>query len=144
MANITLSVQSFLNAATNLSITIDNAQTVSQLKTAINGAEGTPTAVMDLFFNGTKLTNATTLAASGLINGSYVKTSNNLTQSGLWTKQQRQDYKLQLASLRRSATSRPSTYDINLLPNPYNGNNTAPDDGDPGPLDQGRPWISGV
>ena len=140
MANITLSVQSFLNAATNLSITIDNAQTVSQLKTAINGVEGTPTAVMDLFFNGTKLTNATTLSASGLINGSYVKTSNNLTEPGLWTKQQRQDYKLQLAALRRADTGRTSTYDINKLPNPYNGNDADPDDGAGAPLAAGRPW----
>ena len=46
MANVTISVQSFLNSATKLSITIDNAQTVTQLKTAINTAEGTPTAIM--------------------------------------------------------------------------------------------------
>lgn len=144
MANITISVQSFLNAATNLSITIDNAQTVAQLKTAINGVEGTPTAIMNLYLNNTLLTDATTLAVSGLVTGSYVKTSNNLTETGLWTKEQRQDYKLQLASLRRAATSRPSTYDKNLLPNPYNGNSADPDDGDAGPLDQGRPWTAGV
>jgi len=139
MANITISVQSFLNSANNLSITIDNAQTVAQLKTAINAAESTPTAIMDLFLNGTKLTDATTLTASGLISGSYIKTSNNLTQAGLWTKQERQDYKLQLAALRRSATGRRSTYDVNELPNPYNGNDSAPDDG-ASTLVVGRPW----
>lgn len=139
MAAITISVQSFLNAATNLSITIDDAQTVAQLKTAINGLEGTPTAIMDLYLNGTKLADASTLAASGLVTGSYVKTSNNLTESGLWTKQQRQDYKLQLAALRRAATGRPSTYNVNQLPNPYNGNDSAPDDGAT-TLVLGRPW----
>lgn len=139
MANITISVQSFLNSANNLSITIDNAQTVAQLKTAINAAESTPTDIMDLFLNGIKLTDATTLAASGLISGSYIKTSNNLTQAGLWTKQERQDYKLQLAALRRAATGRLSTYDINKLPNPYNGNDSAPDDG-ASTLVVGRPW----
>lgn len=139
MAAITISVQSFLNAATNLSINIDNAQTVAQLKTAINGVESTPTAIMDLYLNGTKLTDTTTLLASGLVSGSYIKTSNNLTDAGLWTKQQRQDYKLQLAALRRAATGRPSTYDINQLPNPYNGNDSAPDDG-ASTLVLGRPW----
>jgi hypothetical protein len=139
MANITISVQSFLNSANNLSITIDDGQTVAQLKTAVNAAEGTPVDIMDLFLSGTKLTDATTLVASGMIAGSYIKTSNNLTQTGLWTKQQRQDYKLQIAALRRAATSRRSTYDINELPNPYNGNDTAPDDG-ASTLTLGRPW----
>jgi hypothetical protein len=151
MANITLSVQSFLNAATNLSITIDNAQTVAQLKTAINGQEGTPTAIMDLFLNGTKLTDATTLSASGLISGSYVKTSNNLTEAGTWTKQQRQEYKLELAQLRRQAAGNTTanyyrennTYDLTLLPDTYNGNNPGADDNaNTGGLLQGRPWLN--
>jgi len=151
MANITLSVQSFLNAATNLSITIDNAQTVAQLKTAINGQEGTPTAIMDLFLNGTKLTDATTLSASGLITGSYVRTSNNLTGTGTWTKQQRQEYKLQLAQLRRQAAGNTTanyyrennTYDLTLLPDTYNGNDPGADDNaNTGGLLQGRPWIN--
>jgi hypothetical protein len=151
MANITLSVQSFLNAATNLSITIDNAQTVAQLKTAINGQEGTPTAIMDLFLNGTKLTDATTLSASGLISGSYVKTSNNLTEAGTWTKQQRQEYKLQLAQLRRQAAGNTTanyyrennTYDLTLLPDTYNGNVPGADNNaNVGGLLQGRPWLN--
>lgn len=139
MANITLSVQSFLNSATTLSITIDNAQTVADLKTAVNGAESTPIVLMNLFFNNTKLTDATVLSAAGLITGSYVKSSNNLTETGLWTKQERQDYKLQLAALRRAATARTSVYDVNKLPNPYNGDETNPDDGATD-LVLGRPW----
>jgi hypothetical protein len=151
MANITLSVQSFLNAATNLSITIDNAQTVAQLKTAINGQEGTPTAIMDLFLNGTKLTDATTLLVSGLISGSYVKTSNNLTEAGTWTKQQRQEYKLELAQLRRQSAGdttanyyrENNTYDLTLLPDTYNGNVPGADDNaNVGGLLQGRPWLN--
>ena len=139
MANITLSVQSFLNSATELSITIDDAQTVANLKTAINGTEGTPTVLMDLFFNNIKLADATVLSAAGLITGSYIKSSNNLTDAGLWTKQERQDYKLQLAALRRAATARTSVYDVNKLPNPYNGNETSPNDGATN-LVLGRPW----
>jgi len=150
MANITIPVQSFLNSATTLSITIDDGQTVANLKTAINTAEGTPTAIMDLFFNNNKLANATVLSAVGLITGSYVKSSNNLTESGLWTKQQRQDYKLQLAQLRRQAggdSSKPyyrsgNVYDLTSLPDTYNGNDSSPDDNpNTDGLLLGRPWV---
>lgn len=143
MANITITVQSFLNASITHSITIDNAQTVAQLKTAVNGVEGTPTALMNLYLNGTLLVNATTLAASGLITGSYVKTSNNLTESGLWTKEQRQDYKLQLAALKRTLNGNVrDTYDITQLPDTYNGNVSGADDNaNVGGLVVGRPWV---
>lgn len=143
MANITITVQSFLNASITHSITIDNAQTVAQLKTAVNGVEGTPTALMNLYLNGTLLVNATTLAASGLITGSYVKTSNNLTESGLWTKEQRQDYKLQLAALKRTLNGNArDTYDITQLPDTYNGNVSGVDDNaNTGGLVVGRPWV---
>lgn len=153
MANVTLTVQSFLNSATNLSITIDNALTIAQLKTAINTAEGTPTIIMDLFFGSTKLVNATTIAASGLITGTYIKTSNNLTEDGLWTKQQRQDYKLQLAQLRRQAggdSNQPyyrggNIYDLTSLPNTYNDNVPGADDNpNTGGLIQGRPWVAAI
>lgn len=152
MANVTLTVQSFLNSATNLSITIDNAQTIAQLKTAINSSEGTPTAIMDLFFNGNKLTNATSISASGLITGSYIRASNNLTQDGLWTKQQRQDYKLQLAQLRRQAAGdntksyyrTNNVYDVTLLPDTYNNNAPGTDDNpNTGGLVDARPWTAG-
>ncbi len=142
MANITISVQSFLNAATNLSITIDNAQTVAQLKTAINGQEGTPTAIMNLYLNNTLLTNSNTLVDSGLVNGSYVKTSNNLTEAGVWTKEQRQNYKLELAGLKREIDNRRYSLDLTQLPNPYNGNSLNPDENaNTGGLIQGRPWV---
>lgn len=143
MANITITVQSFLNASITHSITIDNAQTVAQLKTAVNGVEGTPTALMNLYLNGTLLVDATTLAASGLITGSYVKTSNNLTESGLWTKEQRQDYKLQLAALKRTLNGNArDTYDITQLPDTYNGNVSGVDDNaNTGGLVVGRPWV---
>lgn len=143
MANITITVQSFLNASITHSITIDNAQTVAQLKTDVNGVEGTPTALMNLYLNGTLLVDASTLAASGLITSSYVKTSNNLTESGLWTKEQRQDYKLQLAALKRTLNGNArDTYDITQLPDTYNGNVSGADDNaNVGGLVVGRPWV---
>lgn len=58
-----------------------------------------------------------------------------------FTKEQRQVRKLEIASIKRAADSRPSTYDLNLLPNPYEGNTQTVDDGDAGPLDLGRPWT---
>jgi hypothetical protein len=141
MANITISVQSFLNASRNLSITIDNAQTVAQLKTAINVLEGTPTAIMELYFGSTKLSNASTLASYSIVTGSYIKTSNNLTEAGLWTKQQRQTYKLQLAGLKRQLNSNARyTLDITQLPTQYSGNNVI-DNPNVGGLIQGRPWV---
>ena len=56
-------------------------------------------------------------------------------------KETRQIRKLEIATIKRAADSRPSTYDINLLPNPYDGDGNAVDDGDPGPLNAGRPWT---
>ena len=149
MANITVSVQSFLNSAARLSITIDDAQTVAALKTAINTAEGTPTAIMDLYFGTTQLVNTDVLSAKSIVNGSYIQTSNNLTEALLWTKQQRQAYKLQLAELRRQAggdTAQPyyreyNVADVNLLPNPYNNNDVDPDDGAV-TLSEHRPWTA--
>lgn len=143
MANITISVQSFLNASINRSITIADTSTVSQLKTAINSAEGTPTAIMELFFGSTKLVNGNTLASYSIVNGSYIKTSNNLTESGTWTKQQRQSYKLQLAALKRQADGKSRyTLDITQLPDTYNGNvSNGDDNANVGGLVTGRPWV---
>lgn len=138
MATITVNVQSFLNAADTLSISINDASTVTQLKTAINGVEGVDTAIMDLYLSNVALANATTLIAAGITSGTYIKTSNKI--STLATREARQTAKLNLAALDRAAYgSRPSTYDINKLPNPYNGNDVAPDDG-ASTLTAGRPW----
>lgn len=144
MANVTISVQSFLNSSTNLSITIADSSTVSNLKTAINSAEGVNTAIMDLFFNGVKLANASTLASYSIITGSYIRTSNNLTQDGLWTKQQRQVLKLDLAALKRTRDSNPrNVYDLTELPDTYNGNVPGADDNpNAGGLVVGRPWTT--
>ena len=144
MANITISVQSFLNSSTNLSITIDNGSTVSNLKTAINAAEGVSTTIMDLFFNGVKLANANTLVSYSIVSGSYIQTSNNLTQDGLWTKQERQVLNLDLAKLKRIRDNNPrNVYDLTELPDTYNGNVPGADDNpNTGGLIIGRPWIN--
>ena len=56
-----------------------------------------------------------------------------------FTKQQRQTRKLDIAAIKRTADSRPDTYDVNTLPNPYNDDDSAPDDG-AATLTTGRPW----
>lgn len=138
MANITFNVQSFLNAADKISITIADSSTVAQLKTAINSQEAVPTAQMKLFLDNVLLADGSTLSSLNITNNSFIKTSTSIAR--LSTKEDRQLAKLNLAALDRAAHgSRPSTYDINQLPNPYNGNELNPDDG-ASTLTIGRPW----
>lgn len=127
-----------------LSITIDD------LITAIAANEGLPTvyyaislvnnpAINDVAYGDS----STTLTELGVVDGDlFICTTN---QYG--SKQERQIQKLEIAQIKRQAggdTNKPyyrelNTYDINDLPNPYNGNDAAPDDG-ASTLAQGRPW----
>ena len=135
----TVTVQSLLNAATYDSYTVTLASnTVNDLKAQIVSADGVDAAWFDLVLNERVLTGTDTLSAAGVADGSALRTANKI--ANLSTKQARQEAKLALAALDRAAYgSRPSTYDINKLPNPYNGNDTAPDDG-ASTLVAGRPW----
>ena len=71
------------------------------------------------------------------------------TTNQVGSKEERQLQKLEIAAAKRQAggdTDKPyyrslNTYNKNLLPNPYNGNVPEPDDGDSGPLNNGRPWT---
>ena len=147
MAIISISIQSYLNSATILSISIDNASTIAQLKTAVFNAEGTPVAIMEMYYNDAYLVDANSIASYGIVADSYIKTSNNLMVDGLWTKENRQVYKLTLAQLRRRAGGNVNapyyrvlnTYDITLLPARYVGNVSVPNPHPTG-LVEGRPW----
>lgn len=139
MATITFNVQSFLNAADTVSITISDANTVAQLKTAINGQEAVPTAQMKLFFNNVLLSNASTLTSLGITNGSYLKTATTIAR--LADKQAKQEAKLDLAALdRANYGSRRAIYDINELPTKYS-TNAILDNANPDGLLAGRPWV---
>ena len=60
-----------------------------------------------------------------------------------WTKEQRQIRKLEIATIKRAADSRPSTYDLAELPDTYNGDAPGPDDNpNAGGLIEGRPWVT--
>lgn len=140
MANITIQVQSLLNTAVYDSYTIDNGQTVAQLKTAINSARSFNSTWYDLVLNGV-LSEASTLASLGIITGTQLRTHNKISR--LSTLQLRQTAKLNLAALDRAASSNArSTYDITELPTQYSGNDLV-NNNNTGGLIEGRPWISG-
>ena len=119
MANITITAQSLLNTAVYNSYTIDNGQTVDQLKTAINTARSFNSTWYDLV-NGNVLTESSTLASLGIVTGTVLRTHNKIGR--LSTRQARQEAKLALATLDRTASSKTYTLTIDNLPTKYSGN----------------------
>ena len=139
MANIDITVQSFLKSGRRVVITIDESSTVAQLKTAISNEENVDTSIMDLYFGGTKLEDTDVLQNVNIGTGSYVNSSNNI--SGLSTKEAKQVAYLTLASAIRAFDGNPrSTYDLSLLPTKYVGNDVV-DNPNVGGLVAGRPWT---
>ena len=139
MANITITVQSLLNAAEYDTYTIDNGQTINQLKTVIYNATGVETTWFDIVLNEAIATGTSTLSSLSIITGTRLRTHNKISR--LATLELRQKSKLDLAALDRDASSNPrSTYDITELPTQYVGN-TIYDNPNTGGLIEGRPWI---
>lgn len=139
MANITITVQSLLNAAQYDSYTIDNGQTINQLKTAIQTATEVDPAWYNIVFNNAVVSGTLTLSAAGIVNGSVLRTANIISR--LTTLQDRQVAKLQLAQLERLALSEDRPYyDISELPTYYDGNDII-DNANPDGLITGRPWT---
>lgn len=139
MANITISVQSLLNSAQYYEYTIDNGQTVDQLKTAIQTATQVETAWYDIVFNNEIVSGTSTLAAAGIVNGSTLRTHNKISR--LATLELRQKSKLDLAALDRLVSNNDrSTYDITELPTQYVDNDVYDNPNTSG-LTEGRPWI---
>jgi len=142
MANITITVQSLLNTAVYNSYTIDNGQTVAQLKTAINTARGFNSTWYDISKAETILTESATLASLSIITGTALRTHNKIGR--LASREIRQKAKLDLAALDRAASSKPSaTYDLTALPTQFAGNSIV-DNPNVGGLVTGRPWIETV
>ena len=137
MANITITVQSLLNTAVYDSYTIDNGQTVAQLKTAINTARSFNNTWYDLV-NGNVLTESSTLSSLGIVSGTRLTSHNKISR--LATKEAKQAAKLALATLDRISSSKPrTTLDTTELPTVYSGN-TIVDNANTGGLIIGRPW----
>jgi hypothetical protein len=137
MANITITVQSLLSTAKYDSYTIDNGQTVAQLKTAINDARSFNSTWYDISKAETILTESATLVSLGIATGTALRTHNKISRMA--TRQLRQEAKLALATLDRTASSKTYTLTINNLPTKYSGN-TLVDNPNAGGLVQGRPW----
>jgi hypothetical protein len=142
MATITITVQSLLNTAKYDSYTIDNGQTVAQLKTAINSARGFDSTWYDISKAETILTESATLASLSIITGTALRTHNKIGR--LASREIRQKAKLDLAALDRAASSEPrATYDLTTLPTQFAGNSIV-DNPNVGGLVTGRPWIETV
>ena len=141
MATITITVQSLLNAGQFDEYTVDDGDTVSDLKAIIDAATGTDSSWYNVNFNEEVLEDADTLVSYGIIDGSVLGTGNIIAT--LPTLQDRQLAKLNLATLDRIADSNPyDVYDITLLPSQYIGNVSTPNP-HPDGLIEGRPWTLG-
>ena len=143
-------VQSFLNSATKLAVTVTNtATTFDELKNLVYLAEGTTSTIMDFYVDNVLVDSSATIGSYGVTTGTIVGSANNINEPGLWNKEQRQIFKLNLAQLRRKAKGVPTVpyyragnvYDINSLPTHYS-TNTVVDNLNPGGLLPGRPWVA--
>lgn len=140
MANITVQVQSLLNTALYHSYTIDNGQTVNQLKTAVNSARGFDSTWYDIVLNESVASGSATLSSLGIVSGTRLRTHNKIGR--LATKELKQKAKLDLAALDRGASGESrATYDLSALPTQYN-NNAIINNPNTGALTLGRPWIT--
>lgn len=147
-----IQVQSFLNSATKLTLSVTSSTTVNQLKTLVYNTEGVTTTIMAFYFNNTELANTATLASINVTTGTFIGSSNNISSTSTWTKQQRQLLKLDLAQLRRKAAGITTatfyryrnTYDITELPTTFIDNTATFDNPNIGGLMIGRPWGSSV
>ena len=140
MAAITISVQSLLNTAVYSSYSVDTTNTVTQVKTTINGTENWDSSWYKLVYNNAVLSDeSATLASYGINSNVTLRTANVIDR--LSTKELKQKAKLNLSELDRAAAGNPrATYDITELPTQYSGNNIV-DNPQPAGLILGRPWI---
>lgn len=139
-----IQVQSFLNSATKLTISVTSATTVEQLKTLVYNAEGVTTTIMAFYFDNVELGSSSTLGSINVSTSTYIGSSNTI--SLLPTKEEKQIAKLNLAQLRRQAGGNTTTdyyrvfnvYDRDLLADKYVGNSTTNFNNT---LTIHRPWI---
>ena len=139
MATIDITVQSLLNTAVYDAYTVSDGITVSTLKSTIQTATNVDPAWYVLYYNQEVLNNANTLASYGITTGSQLRSANRIAD--LTTRQDRQEAKLALAGLDRTASGESrTTLDITELPSVYVGNVSTPQSHPTG-LIEGRPWV---
>lgn len=140
-------VQSFLNSATKLTLSVNTSTTFEQLKTLVFNAEGTTSTIMGFYVNGVEVDTSATMAFYSITTGSYIGSFNTIED--LPTREDRQIAKLNLAQLRRQSGGNTTTnyyrefnvYDRDLLPAKYIGN-TSTDISNT--LTAHRPWLPDV
>lgn len=148
MANIAIKYKGLTGLLTDL--TIDNGQTMAQLRTAIIADEGLDSAYygrVSIHKNGLVKDStddaSTTLVNAGIIAGDIITVASDRNQA---TRQKSQEMTLDIAQAKRSAVGQPysrtlNTYDVTILPTRYVGDTVTDNTGDSGNLTQGRPWT---
>jgi hypothetical protein len=139
-------VQSFLNSATKLTLSVNTTTTFSQLSDLIWASEVTTSTIQQFHINGVEVDTSATMAVYAVTSGTYIGTSNVI--AGLPSKADRQSAKLELAQLRRQAGGNTTTnyyrtynvYDVDLLADKYTSNTTTV--GTTSTLAVHRPWTT--
>jgi len=134
-------------------LTIDNGQTMAQLRTAIIADEGLQSyyyGPVSIHKNGTVVDStdsaSTTLVNAGIIAGDIITVATDREQT---TRERSQLMMLDIAALKRTAggdTTKPyyrtgNTHDRTLLPTRYVNDTVTDNTGDGGNLTASRPWT---
>ena len=148
MANIAIKYKGLTGLLNDL--TIDNGQTMAQLRTAIIADEGLDSAYygrVSIHKNGTVVdstdSSSTTLVNAGIVADDIITVASDRNQA---TRQKSQEMTLDIAQAKRSIAGQPytralDTYDVTTLPTRYVGDTVTDNTGDGGDLTQGRPWT---
>jgi len=147
MANIAIKYKGLTGLLNDL--TIDNGQTMAQLRTAIISDEGLDSAYygrVSIHKNGTVVdstdSSSTTLVNAGIVADDIITVASDRNQA---TRQKSQEMTLDIAQAKRSIAGQPytralDTYDVTTLPTRYVGDTVTDNTGDGGNLAAGRPW----
>ena len=147
MANIDIKYKGLTGLLHDL--TIDNGQTMAQLRTAIIADEGLDSAYygrVSIHKNGTVVdstdSSSTTLVLAGIVADDIITVASDRNQA---SRQKSQEMTLDIAQAKRSVAGQPytralDTYDVTTLPTRYVGDTVTDNTGDGGNLAQGRPW----
>lgn len=151
VANINIKYKGLTGLLNDL--TIDNGQTMAQLRTAIIADEGLQSYYygrVSVHKNGTVVDStdsaSTTLVNAGIVGDDIITVATDRNQT---TRERSQLMMLDIAALKRTAggdTTKPyyrtgNTHDRTLLPTRYVGDTVTDNTGDSGNLTASRPWT---
>jgi len=151
MASINIQYKGLTGLLNNL--TIDDGQTMAQLRTAIIADETLNSAYygrVSIHKNGlvkdSTDDSGTTLLSAGIVAGDIITVSADRNQA---SRQLSQEMMLDIAQLKKQAggdTTKPyyrslNTYDVTILPTRYVNDTVTDNTGDGGDLTAGRPWT---